>query len=117
MSYNNEGRRTIMNKLNCWEYMKCGKGPGGDKVEKSGICPIATEVLANGLNNGLNGGRLCWIIAENYCMEEIKCSSLHRKSSCYSCEFRYKVTIEEGLLKVCQTTGVFLANSSECQNK
>lgn len=106
-----------MNKPNCWEFMKCGKEPGGVNAGKSGACPVAKEALADGLNGGINGGRICWIIAEKYCTEEIKCSGLHRKSSCYSCEFRYKVTIEEGLLNVCQTTGVFLSNSGACQNK
>jgi hypothetical protein len=102
-----------MKKANCWDYMKCGKGPGGDKAETCGTCPIATETLADGLNGGINGGRICWIVVENKCVEEVKCSSLHRKSSCFSCEFRYKVMVEEGLLNVCQTTGVLLSSSHE----
>ena len=111
------GSQNIMNKINCWDYMKCGKGPGGEKTDKCATCPVASETLANGLNGGLNGGRICWIIAENNCIEDLKCSNLHHKSSCYSCEFRYKVTMEEGLLKVCQTTGLLLANSNASQEE
>lgn len=98
-------------KINCWDFMKCGKGPGGSRVEEAGICPIAEETMADGLNGGENGGRICWIIAENCCIEDVSCSEFHRKTSCFSCEFRYKVTMEEGLLNVCQTTGVLLASS------
>ena len=101
-----------MNKLNCWEFMKCGKGPSGNDKGKPNSCPIATESFANTLNGGINGGRICWIIAEACCNNEVKCSDFHRKASCFSCEFRYKVTMEEGLLNVCKATGKFLENSS-----
>ena len=101
-----------MNKTNCWDYMKCGKGPEGDKAERCGTCPIVNETLAHGLNGGINGGRICWIVVENTCIDEVKCSRLHRKSSCFSCEFRYKVMVEEGLLNVCKTTGVLLGSSN-----
>jgi hypothetical protein len=91
--------------------MKCGRGIGGDKVDESGSCPVASETPANNLNGGINGGRICWIIAESCCNGEVKCSTFHRKDSCFSCEFRYKVTAEEGLLNVCRATGLFLENS------
>jgi hypothetical protein len=104
-----------MNKPNCWEFMKCGKGPSENGNSKSGSCPIATETSANDLNGGVNGGRICWIIAETCCNGEVKCSDLHRNSSCFSCEFRYKVTAEEGLLSVCKATGSFLENSGAIQ--
>ena len=42
------GGTYIMNHLNCWEFMKCGKELGGDNADKSGVCPIATDLfLAN----------------------------------------------------------------------
>ena len=98
-----------MKKNNCWEFMKCGKGPMGDNIDKSGVCPVADETSAHDLNKGVNGGRICWIIAEVCCNNKIQCSDLQRKSSCFSCEFRYKVTQEEGLINVCKATGEFLA--------
>jgi hypothetical protein len=104
-----------MKKRNCWEFMKCGRGIGGDNND---VCPVAAEKLADGLNEGVNGGRLCWVIAEACCNNEVKCSELHRKSSCFSCEFRFKVNTEEGLLNVCKATGEFLAaTDSKKKNK
>jgi hypothetical protein len=99
-----------MIKYNCWEFMKCGKGPSENGNGKSSSCPVATKTLADGLNEGTNGGRICWVIAETYDNGEVKCSDLHRKDSCFQCEFRYKVTIEEGLLNICKATGKFLDN-------
>jgi len=26
-------------KLNCWEFKKCGRQPGGPKVAELGVCP------------------------------------------------------------------------------
>ena len=88
--------------------MKCGREIGGDKTDKLGVCPVAAETSANGLSGGINGGRICWIIAENCNNGDIQCSDLHRKSSCFACEFRYKVTMEEGLPNVCKATGLLL---------
>ena len=28
-----------MNKLNCWEFMKCGREGEGNMVEQLGVCP------------------------------------------------------------------------------
>ncbi len=98
----------VMSKLNCWEYMECGRGPGGFGTHEAGVCNIAKEIAANGLNGGVNGGRLCWLIAEKCSSEEVKCSNYHNKNSCFSCKFRYKVSAEEGLLAVCNSTGVLL---------
>ena len=100
-----------MKKLNCWEFMKCGKGPSGNGNGKCAVCPVAANSLADGANGGINGGRICWIIAEAYSNGEVKCSKLHRDSSCFSCRFRYRVMLEEGLLNVCKATGSFLAMS------
>jgi hypothetical protein len=89
--------------------MKCGKGPSDNGNGKSDICPIAFENSANGLNGGTNAGRICWIIANNGCKGKVKCSDLHRENSCFQCEFRYKVIMEEGLLKTCIATGILLS--------
>ena len=101
-----------MKKLNCWEFMKCGKGPSMNGKGKCNSCPIANSTLADGLNGGINGGRICWIIAETCGNGKVQCSDFHRKNSCFSCEFRFKVTIEEGLLSICKATGQFLDNTS-----
>ncbi len=97
-----------MNKLNCWDFMKCGKGPSGRRKSKSSSCPISKETSAHGLNGGVNAGRICWIMNENGTEDKVKCSNIYRKNSCFQCEFRYKVMAEEGLLNVCNATGTFL---------
>ncbi len=102
----------MRNKLNCWEFMKCGKGPSVNGNGKPCRCPVASEMSADSLNEGINGGRICWIIAETCGNGEVKCSNMHRKSSCFSCEFRYKVSAEEGLLNICKATGLFLEKNS-----
>jgi hypothetical protein len=91
--------------------MKCGKGPSGDGNGKHRSCPISAETSANTLNGGVNGGRICWIIAENCRNSKVKCSELSRMDPCFSCEFRYKVFAEEGLLSVCRATASFLNHS------
>lgn len=85
--------------------MKCGKQDGTDK---SDVCPIAAEKSANGLNGGKNGGRLCWIIADAHPATWRSCSIKGRKDPCFSCEFRFKVMMEEGMINVCKATGSFL---------
>lgn len=97
-----------MSKLNCWEFMKCGKEIGTDKNGKQDVCPIASEKSADGLNGGVNGGRICWVIADLCCEKSIQCSDKKRKDPCFSCEFRFKVMMEEGMLNVCKATGSLL---------
>lgn len=94
-----------MDKMNCWEYMKCGREAGGKNSSESGVCPVAEDVSANSLNMGLNGGRICWVIVDDLSEKNIKCSGTHDKDSCLFCEFRFKVMQEEGLLNICNATG------------
>ena len=28
--------------MNCWEFFRCGREPGGKNAEKLGVCPAAT---------------------------------------------------------------------------
>jgi hypothetical protein len=97
-----------MSKLNCWEFMKCGRHVEKDKTGKSDVCPVATEKSADGLNDGVNGGRICWIVADTCCNKWIPCQGNKRKDPCFSCEFRFKVMMEEGFLRVCEASGSLL---------
>ena len=47
--------------LNCWEFKECGREPNGKNVALFGACPVATDNRADGIHNGKNGGRCCWV--------------------------------------------------------
>ena len=49
----------VQNRLNCWEFLKCGREPGGEKADRLGICPAAADVSFDGINSGKCGGRIC----------------------------------------------------------
>jgi hypothetical protein len=90
--------------------MKCGREPSGQNAKQHGSCPVSTKASSNGLNGGINAGRICWILAENGCKGKVKCSNRHGEHACFQCEFRYKVIAEEGLLNICKSTGLLLEN-------
>lgn len=77
-------------KLNCWEYMKCRREPGGDKATELGICRVANDKHLNGANSGLNGGRICFAIAGSFCLGEVQGTFAKKFASCRDCEF-YKL--------------------------
>ena len=58
-----------MERKNCWEVMKCGRQPGGEKVGEFGVCPAAEPSEFDGTNRGTYGGRFCWAIAGTFCGE------------------------------------------------
>ena len=81
-------------KKNCWEYMECGQGPDGDKVESIGICPAANEVRLNGVHGGKNAGRSCWVVSGTFCDDKIKKDLDHNLETCTACAF-YKFVKQE----------------------
>ncbi len=82
------------NFLNCWEYNKCDREPGGENVLKYGVCSVTLERGADSIHNGKNGGRCCWVIT-NPVFEE---DSLNR--DCRECDFYLFVKKSEKLLFV-----------------
>ena len=82
--------------LNCWEFKKCGREPGGAKVAELGVCPASTETKVNGVNNGKNGGRSCWALAGTFCGGKVQGTFADKLSNCIDCEFYKKVGQEEG---------------------
>jgi len=83
-------------KENCWEFMKCGREPGGDKSAERDACPAATSEEYNGVNNGINGGRFCWKVAGTMCSNAIQGSFSLEIINCTQCAFFKKVREEEG---------------------
>ncbi len=87
---------------NCWQYMRCGREPGGARVADLGVCPASVDVSANRLNEGTNGGRICWAISGTFCGGKVQGTFAQKQLSCMTCEFFGKVKAEG------KTTGQFL---------
>jgi len=84
-----------MTGLNCWEFKKCGREPGGAKTSELGKCPSASETRVDGINNGKNGGRVCWAIAGTLCGGKVQGSYAQKFLNCMECEFYKSVVHEE----------------------
>ncbi len=85
-------------KLNCWEYMKCGRELDGKKVTELGVCPVAIDPYADGINEGINGGRICWAIVGSYSLYHEKGPCWQNPHYCFECEFHKKVLMEGGII-------------------
>ncbi len=83
-------------KLNCWEFIGCGRELGGDNADESGVCKVLLDTEADGMNGGKNGGRICWAVSGTFSGDGI-CGIFAKKLlSCRSCSFFKKVKVEEG---------------------
>ncbi len=85
-----------MERLNCWEFKKCGREPGGPKTSEFGTCPAASTTALNGSNSGRNGGRACWAIAGTFCGGVVQGTFASKMSNCLACPFYQNVVREEG---------------------
>ena len=77
----------VSKKQNCWEYMKCGREPSGEKVSELGICRAAADEFFHGMNGGKNGGRVCFSVAGTFSKNVAQCSCLDKIASCKDCSF------------------------------
>ncbi len=84
------------NKLNCWEFKKCGRGPGGNPGDGLGICPAATENRLNGVHGGKHSGRACWVVAGTFCGGRVQGTFAKKSDACKACDFYNLVLGEEG---------------------
>ncbi len=88
-----------MGKLNCWEYMQCGRQPGGENTEQHGVCPVTIDKRLDGAHQGNNGGRTCWLVGGTECREFFE-KTRHQDFAmkyhdCTLCEFYNHVRFEE----------------------
>lgn len=97
-----------MAKVNCWEFMKCGREPGGANVEEFGVCPAAVDSRYDGIQGGKNAGRVCWVVVGTMCGGEVEGTFAKKYNDCKKCDFYRKVTSEEQLL-----SGLFSRISKE----
>jgi hypothetical protein len=86
-----------MSKLNCWEFKKCGREPGGPKVSELGVCPVPLEHRTDSINGGKNGGRSCWAISNSLCGNKVQGNYLDKLTNCMACQFYKHMVREEGM--------------------
>jgi hypothetical protein len=84
-----------MAKLNCWEYKKCGREPGGLKEKELGVCPATTDIRLDGVHSGKNSGRTCWVVAGTLCEGKVQGSFAKKETACTLCDFYKTVLMEE----------------------
>jgi len=85
-----------MKKLNCWEFKKCGREPGGVNSVKLGVCPASTNTILDRVNKGKNSGRVCWIVAGTMCNGDVQGTFAQKNKNCEQCDFYLAVKDEEG---------------------
>jgi hypothetical protein len=83
-------------KQNCWEMKKCGREMGGSNVSSMGVCPASTEVRLDGIHDGTNGGRTCWVVAGTFCEGEVQGNFANKFQKCQECDFFQQVKKEQG---------------------
>ncbi len=81
------GEEQARKKLNCWEFKKCGRQPGGYKEKDLGICPASTEKALDGIHGGRNAGRACWVVAGTRCRGSIQGTYALKIKDCIECDF------------------------------
>ena len=82
-------------KTNCWEHKKCGRQPGGHKVQDLGICPVTTIQDLAGAHGGKNAGRACWAVAGSLCGGKVQGTYAKKLDNCWRCDFMTLVKKEE----------------------
>ncbi|MBI4788411.1 MAG: hypothetical protein HY782_15375 [Chloroflexi bacterium] len=84
-----------MEKVNCWEFKKCGREPGGVKADQLGTCAAAIETRTHGVNGGTNGGRVCWAVTGTLCGGKVQGTFARKLANCLmDCEF-FKSALKE----------------------
>jgi len=75
-------------KKNCWEQLSCNKRG----------CPVRSEGRLNGVHDGLNAGRACWVVAGTRCKGKISGTFAAKITDCKECHFYQTVAKEEGMM-------------------
>jgi len=83
-------------KQNCWDFKQCGRERGGARSAELGVCPAAEDRRLDGVHDGTNAGRGCWMVAGTYCNGEVQGTFAHKMKRCMDCDFYNAVRDEEG---------------------
>lgn len=90
------GRKKLERVLHCWEYMRCGREPGGTHADELGICAAAIDERFAGRHRGINAGRPCWVVAGTVSKGSMHGSFASNSKGCGECDFYKLVRKEEG---------------------
>jgi hypothetical protein len=71
--------------VKCWEFMNCGRVPGGDKVDEYGICPAYPD-----------HGENCAHLEGTYCHGPMEMAFTRKSAYCMMCEFYRSEHHEKG---------------------
>jgi rubrerythrin len=82
-------------KVNCWEFKKCGRQPGGIHERDSGSCPVTWEKSLDGVHDGIAAGRACWVVAGTLCRGKVQGSFAQEIMQCEACDFYKRIHHEE----------------------
>lgn len=82
-------------KANCWDVMRCERGPTALRDGGQSICPAALETRLHGAHGGHNGGRACWVVAGTLCGGEAAGDFAKKSGDCLLCTFYQQVKREE----------------------
>ena len=83
-------------KLNCWEYKKCGREEGGERVHELGVCNASINPLYTGRNHGDMSGRFCWHVEGTLCEGKVQGNFNQKMLQCAHCDFFKHVKKDEG---------------------
>ena len=90
------GRWENLPKVNCWEFMACGREPDGEFVHELGVCPAAADPAFEGINQGNKGGRACWGVSGTLCLGRVREGFGSKECGCERCDFYQLVRLEQG---------------------
>lgn len=82
-------------KKNCWEFKGCSRQFVGKHSKNKRVCLASTMTSYDGVNDGDNGGRVCWMITGTTCNDEIQETFSHKIETCVKCDFYKAVAAEE----------------------
>ncbi len=83
-------------KKHCWEFMECGREPGGRNADELGICPASTALRFDKINHGKCAGRFCWFVAGTLCNGIVQGTFAAKTKNCIKCPFFLAVAQQEG---------------------
>lgn len=96
-------------KLNCWEFQNCGREPGGAMEKELGPCPAATESKLDGIHDGKNAGRSCWVVSGTLCGGSVQGTFAKKFPTCEICDFYYQVKARESKHNRFKVSAILLA--------